>query len=533
MRSRASTTVALVALFYLLIPGFAWGAAGDLDPSFGAGGKVTTDFFGYWDAASSVALQADGKIVAAGTVADNCYQRFCNLYFALARYMPDGSLDPSFGTGGKVATVATYGGEPVWTFGGDVAVLPDGKILALGSTLRNTAPPGSWEGKWSLLLVRYLPDGQLDPSFGTGGWVRTNLGDRYEDSSAFAVLPGGEILVGGFVGPSWSLTKYLADGSVDTRFGEGGTVKSLLSGVGGGMPTWVGVQPDGRIVEVGFNYTGGHLSGGYPDKRFVIARFLSDGSQDPSFGGGGVVSTKIGLGWDTAGDGTFDSAGNILAVGVAYNGGSEGYDSALARYLGGVSLPYFQPDLVAEAPSGPLGQGVYNTSAYYQTFRQRGKEARFRLNLENDGSAPDSIALAGCQGPSLRAARFFASGVEITAQIEQGTWQSAELAPGGRTSVGVWLRHGGEGASCRLAATSVTDASKADAVRVLLGQAETRHIVLEAPETKAPRLDGLSCLAPGLCGLSGDPGCPAQSETPGGPPDFFYPDLPCLPHPAP
>jgi len=116
--------------------------AGDLDPTFGTGGKVVTDFGGS-EFANAVAIQTDGRIVVAGQTATD---------LALARYKPDGGLDPSFGTGGKVTT----GGQD---FADAVAIQPNGKIVVAGGNE----------------LIRYNADGSLDSSFGTGGKVTTDF----------------------------------------------------------------------------------------------------------------------------------------------------------------------------------------------------------------------------------------------------------------------------------------------------------------------------------------------------------------------
>src|SRR5262245_49553369 len=116
--------MALAGLF--IVPNQGRAAAGDLDTSFGTGGKVTTDFAGSFDVAHAVTLQPDGKIVAAGEAFVSVREDF-----ALARYNMDGSLDTSFGAGGKVTT----------DFAGDfdaalaVALQPDGKIVAAGFAL--------------------------------------------------------------------------------------------------------------------------------------------------------------------------------------------------------------------------------------------------------------------------------------------------------------------------------------------------------------------------------------------------------------
>jgi uncharacterized delta-60 repeat protein len=108
-------------------------AAGDLDPTFGSGGKVTTDFFGNLDVADAVAIQSDGKIVAAGVTITSSGSSTAD--FALARYNQDGSLDASFGSAGKVTTQFT--GTIAQAF--SVAIQTDGKIVAAGRAVGGTS----------------------------------------------------------------------------------------------------------------------------------------------------------------------------------------------------------------------------------------------------------------------------------------------------------------------------------------------------------------------------------------------------------
>src|SRR5947208_3212684 len=130
---------------------------GDLDPSFGTGGRVLTDFGG-GDGARALALQADGKFVVAGG--------FGGPFFALARYNPGGTLDTSFGTGGRVFT--NFGGRDGARA---LALQADGKIVAAGFT------SSDFGTRRRFALARYNPDGSLDPSF-RGGRVVPSFADR-------------------------------------------------------------------------------------------------------------------------------------------------------------------------------------------------------------------------------------------------------------------------------------------------------------------------------------------------------------------
>jgi uncharacterized delta-60 repeat protein len=129
---------------------------GSLDASFGTGGKVTTDFAKGHDVAHAIALQRDGKLVVAGY----SEQSGRGSEFALARYHPDGSLDTSFGTGGKVTT--HFGLSTNMAHG--VALQSDGKIIAVGFSYQGRSASAA-----DFALARYYPDGRLDTGFGTGG----------------------------------------------------------------------------------------------------------------------------------------------------------------------------------------------------------------------------------------------------------------------------------------------------------------------------------------------------------------------------
>ena len=134
-------------------------APGDLDPNFGVLGKVTTSISFLDDYGLGVVLQADGKIVAAGYSGNPDKHDF-----SLVRYNPEGSLDFSFGVGGKVTTPV----GPADDQGGSLVIQPDDKIVAAGDS--------SDGSKYDFALVRYDPNGTIDPSFGTRGKVMTSFG---------------------------------------------------------------------------------------------------------------------------------------------------------------------------------------------------------------------------------------------------------------------------------------------------------------------------------------------------------------------
>src|SRR5262249_15461889 len=145
---------------------------GTLDSGFGSAGKVITDFKGLDDGANAIAVQADGKILLGGSGNVNVKGNTVT-QFALARYNPNGTLDNSFGTKGKVLTdMGNNGGI------GDMVLLSGGKILVSGSVGNHIA------------LARYNSNGTLDTTFGTGGKVVTSIGIQ---TTSMAVQGDGKI----------------------------------------------------------------------------------------------------------------------------------------------------------------------------------------------------------------------------------------------------------------------------------------------------------------------------------------------------
>ena len=281
---------------------------GSLDTSFGSGGKVTTAIGLYEDFAYSTAIQRDGKIVVAGYSFNGS-----NDDFALARYNVDGSLDTSFGSGGKVTT-AIGSSDEIYS----VVIQSDGKIVASGN---------SWNGSNDdFALVRYNVDGSLDTSFGSGGKVTTAIGPANDYADSVVIQSDGKIVV---AGASWNgenndfaLARYNVDGSLDTSFGIGGKVTTAI-GSASDQALSMAIQSDGKIVAAGF-------SENESDDDFALVRYNVDGSLDTSFGIGGKVITAIGSSFDYAYSVAIQSDGKIVAAGHSWNGSDD--DFVLARY---------------------------------------------------------------------------------------------------------------------------------------------------------------------------------------------------------
>ena len=267
---------------------------GMLDDRFGDGGTVTTSIGpGGGDEARAVAIQSNGRIVVAGT---DSWQRF-----AVVRYLSDGSLDPTFGGNGVVRTNFTHGDDVAW----DMALQPDGKVVAVGA---------AGYGQTGFQLARYRHDGALDPTFGDGGTVVT----RYHGANARAVVlqPNGRIVVAGYQPGGLALARYLPSGRLDPTFAGDGTIAPVAR-------TWalaVARQPDGRIV----------VGGSIDIFDFGLARFLPDGRLDRSFGGDGEIKQHV-EGLEQAVNGIeVQSDGRISATGSS--GPHEFGDTTIPRF---------------------------------------------------------------------------------------------------------------------------------------------------------------------------------------------------------
>ncbi len=283
--------------------------AGTLDPSFGSGGIVTTAVGSSHDYGNFLTLQPDQKILVTG-YSDNG----TNYDFSLVRYNADGSLDNSFGAGGKVIT--PLGSYDDWGY--SVAVQTDGKILVAGENYSGT--------DYDFAIVRYDSNGSLDNSFGTGGISNTSWGSSDDYGYSVKVQIDGKIVLAGFLqdsaGYDFAITRYNNDGSIDTSFGNNGKTRTTI-GSGDDLGWASAIQANGKILVAGYT---SNLS----DFDFALVRYNIDGSLDNTFGSGGKVVTAIGSGNDYGYSVMIQPDGKILVSGDSENGSN--YDFAMVRY---------------------------------------------------------------------------------------------------------------------------------------------------------------------------------------------------------
>ena len=294
----------LLPCLLLAIPSGGLAAPGDADASFGTAGAgaVTVAFTTGNDLAYGMTVQPDNRILLAGSTSAGD--------FALCRLQANGSLDAGFGTAGKV--VHSFG---QFELARGVAVRPDGRILAGGSGLIAG-------GSRDFAVIRCLPNGSLDPQFGTGGIATTDIQGGFNDTAyCMAVQTDGKIIVAGSHRSGVAMARYTANGALDAAgFGTGGKVFSSVVNGEEEQANAIVVQPDGRIVVAGeFRAVAG--------SAFLLSRYLADGSPDPSFGTGGKSVIPISAGTDR------DIANGLylLADGKFLVAGTAAQDFALVR----------------------------------------------------------------------------------------------------------------------------------------------------------------------------------------------------------
>ncbi len=283
---------------------------GSLDTTFDMDGFVTTDL-GSNDYGRALAIQDDGKIVVAG------YSGTDNVDFALVRDNNDGSLDTTFDTDGKITT--DFGGEDN---GLALLIQADGKLLVAGYA--------AGQNNDDFALARYNADGSLDTTFDQDGFAINNLGAN-DYGYALAIQNDSKILVFGSSGTDFALTRYNADGSLDTTFDQDGFAVNDLGGNDYGYA--LVVQSDGKI-----------LAAGSSGSDFALVRYDSDGRLDTTFGNNAKVTTDFG-GQDFGTALTIENDDKLIVAG--YSSGN----FALTRYtLTGDTPPTNRPTTTPTVP---------------------------------------------------------------------------------------------------------------------------------------------------------------------------------------
>ncbi len=289
---------------------------GMLDSTFGINGVTILALEGRGNNGTSIAIQQDGSIFLAG------YTSPPNTDALVCRFTPDGQPDSSFGIFGKVVTAI-----PWLTNGANaIAIQRDGKVVTGGFV--GFAHNGV--AVYDFSLLRFYENGILDSTFNMDGIVKTSIGQWADQLNGLAIQSDGKIVAAGHTNSGdpnhqnldFVVARYNEDGSLDTDFGTNGLAVTPF-GAGYDGATSVVVQPDGKIVAVGYT--------SWIDSDFALVRYNADGSLDTSWGINGKVITDFNLSSDYGNAVVLQPDGKIVAIG----GGNQG-DFAIARYISGL-----------------------------------------------------------------------------------------------------------------------------------------------------------------------------------------------------
>lgn len=356
------------------------GAAGDLDLTFNQVGYSVSAFRGGFDYGLASVLQNDGKIVSAGISA---YGQ--TTVFSAVRHNPDGSLDTSFGSGGK--SLISYGGN---AYGGPgiagsnaraAAVQADGKIVLAGEVNYRVERFGQVFS--DIAVVRLNADGSPDTGFDGDGKVRTFISWGINSANSLAIGSDGKIVAAGR-GPGNGLVvvRYNPDGSPDTAFDGDGKLTTTAFGIADAAL----VQPDGKILVAGVRSAGEFLT------DYYTVRLNIDGTLDTTFNGTGAAPTPAVSGWHIAHSLALQPDGKIIVAGE--------WDRGM------IALMRYNPD-------GTYDNSFGNAGFMYFTYPTISYSTN-KVLLQPDGkiivAASASMTISGTENSDFILFRFGADG---------------------------------------------------------------------------------------------------------------------------
>ena len=303
---------------------------GSPDISFGEGGMVHEETYpgGLIEEAAAAGLLQDGSILVSGTVVNNEFIGEYDAGIYVARFLPDGSLDESFGQNGFGLDLFELSESELVSGVRDLVIQPDGKIVVVGQA-------GDDLGNW--MIRRFHPDGSFDD--GLLFPVDDSCHECFDVAYSVFVLPDGNLLVGGnqsrtttvdgntiWLATGFAVMRFGPDLSRDEGFGEGGEVFTNFPGSDNDAAYAMALQADGSILLAGQQRV---------TDDFALARYNKDSSLDTSFGEAGLVTIDFG-GFDIATAVAIQPDGKIVAAGPSWVRDAEGNDHrslVLVRYL--------------------------------------------------------------------------------------------------------------------------------------------------------------------------------------------------------
>jgi uncharacterized delta-60 repeat protein len=408
-RGALAIKVALIAAFSLgraAAQGAPSGPPGSLDASFGTGGKVLT-VIGGGSAAAAMEIQADLRIVLAGSAFTGVKSDF-----AVARYKANGKPDNAFGTQG----VATASVGPTGDAATGVGIDGAGRIVAAGFTQQ---PAG-----YDFGTVRWTAGGTLDAAFGAGGIVVTDFNGGIDLARAGLVVQADDkpVVMGEAQfssTPALGLARYTVSGALDPTFGTGGKVTTLVFNTVNDRLFGGTLQADGKIVGTGHAWTGTRTD-------TVVARYNTDGTLDAGFGSGGTVVTVFGGGLSSSGlAAVVQPDGKIVVAGSTTSPNGSFKVIAVSRYLANGSLDagFGTGGLVTTPVPGEIGDQEANAVtlqadgkivvAGYQNTGFNTKSNFLLVRYDSNGALDATFGQAGLSVISLSPTDDIAKAVKI------------------------------------------------------------------------------------------------------------------------
>jgi uncharacterized delta-60 repeat protein len=407
LRNTASALITTL-LLYAAMPVFAVaGQPGTIDTTFNGTGTLVFAMTNSTDEIQAIATQSDGKVVFAGR---------CSFQFCLTRHNKDGTLDLSFGNGGKVFT--SLGGDARV---GSVLIEGTGKIIVAGNCV--TA------GGRGFCVLRYNANGTLDTGFGAGSGTLTTPIDTPQYLASSAVLqPDGKIVQAGLCQSIYfCAVRYDADGTIDTSFAPGsdigaGKVRTLM-GTGGSGDLKIVLQADGKIVIAGSCTPSNSIP------SFCVLRYNPNGALDQSFGvgsaiGAGKVATAVVGSGDYAGAVAVQADEKIVAAGRCDRPGTSFVDACILRYNADGTLDTgFARDSALGAGKVKLSLSGFNNYAAAVVMQPDGKiliaapggGTLNALRLHSDGTFDKSFNGGGI-ATAISGGYFGSSAISIALQ---------------------------------------------------------------------------------------------------------------------
>jgi uncharacterized delta-60 repeat protein/gliding motility-associated-like protein len=332
---------------------------GTLDNTFGTNGKVITQISDHIDFSYDVAIQNDGKILVTGYYSSS--STGYNSILILIRYNSNGTLDNTLGTAGIVTTAIGSS----HSYGFEIAIQPDGKILVCGSTnIDNNTYYRDF------LIIRYNANGTLDNTFDNDGIVTLGNGNFLDQFNSIVVCPDGKIVAGGGSNNNlnniflFAICRFNSNGSLDNSFGNNGIIIMDPNSPDVATISKIALQGDNKIVAGGF-YSNTPVSA-----DFIMLRYNNSGTLDNIFGINGIVKTSINV-WDQAN--TIALANNrIYLAGMSYAGPPPtSVKFTIAAYNNCIAQPLVINNVDTNICKGVLfnGNNIYTDTIYSDTLQ--------------------------------------------------------------------------------------------------------------------------------------------------------------------